>query len=30
MTQEERLSFLLRFLLAEDPAYADIPIPGTV
>lgn len=30
MTQEERLSFLIRFLLAEDPAYADIPIPGTV
>ena len=30
MTQEERLSFLIRFLLAEDPSYAGFPIPGTV
>ena len=30
MTQEERLSFLIRFLLAEDPAYAGMPMPGTL
>ena len=30
MTQEERLSFLIRYLLAEDPAYAGMPMPGTL
>ena len=30
MTQDERLDFLLRALLAEQDEYANIPMPGSI
>lgn len=30
MTQDERLDFLIRYLLAEQKEYADIRVPGTL